>query len=176
MMGTGASSGHLHRVAALLYRIENGFYVVIAVALAVAGAALFGDTIYQFVVEVRHGALDLKSSLLDVLDGLLLVFIVAELLHTVRAVIDEATLRPEPFLVVGIVAVIRRLIVISAEAPEFLGDPRFIDLMVEMGVLIGAALGLGTTIFLLRRRHGDVEAEVASRDEDAGSSPASETQ
>lgn len=154
-MGTEAPQGSLHRVATALYRVENTFYVVIAVALAVAGAALFGDTIYQFVVDVRQGSMDLKGSLLDGLDGLLLVFIVAELLHTVRAVIDEATLRPEPFLVVGIVAVIRRLIVISAEAPEFLGDPRFMDLMIEMGVLIGAALGLGTTIFLLGRQRGD---------------------
>ncbi len=159
--------GFLHRVATILHRVENGFYVVIAVALAIAGAALFGDTVYQFVTEVGAGPLSLKGHLLDVLDGLLLVFIVAELLHTVRAVIGEATLRPEPFLVVGIVAVIRRLIVISAEAPEFLGDPRFMDLMIEMGVLIGAALGLGTTIFLLGRRRGEADPGDLSPDRDA---------
>lgn len=158
----------LHRVATALYSVENAFYVVIAVALGIAGAALFGDTVYQFVVNVSDGSLDLKAALLDVLDGLLLVFIVAELLHTVRAVIDEATLRPEPFLVVGIVAVIRRLIVISAEAPEFLGEPEFTGLMIEMGVLVGAALGLGTTIFLLGRRR-DLHDEPAESDEDSPS-------
>lgn len=164
-MRTGTRPGFLHRVATVLYRVENGFYVVIAVALAIAGAALFGDTIYQFAAGLGEAPVELKGGLLDVLDGLLLVFIVAELLHTVRAVIDEARLRPEPFLVVGIVAVIRRLIVISAEAPEFLGDPRFIDLMIEMGVLIGAALGLGITIFLLRLRRADADERVVHGEE-----------
>lgn len=159
--------GLLSRVAAALHRVEDGFYVIIAVALGVAGAALFAETIYQFVVVVRQTPEDLKGGLLDVLDGLLLVFIVAELLHTVRAVIDEATLRTEPFLVVGIVAVIRRLIVISAEAPDFLGDPRFADLMVEMALLIGAALGLGTTIFLLGLRRGESDLGTLSAGHDA---------
>lgn len=161
-MSAEAPTDFLHRVATALHRVENGFYVVIAVALAIAGAALFVDTIYQFVVSIGEAPRELKGALLGVLDGLLLVFIVAELLHTVRAVIGESTLRPEPFLVVGIVAVIRRLIVISAEAPEFLGDPRFMDLMVEMGVLIGAALGLGTTIFLLGRRRDPADEDAAN--------------
>lgn len=174
-MSADTSPDFLHRVATTLHRVENGFYVVIAVALAIAGAALFVDTVYQFVVDIGQGSHDLKGALLDVLDGLLLVFIVAELLHTVRAVIGEATLRPEPFLVVGIVAVIRRLIVISAEAPEFLGDPRFIDLMVEMGVLVGAALGLGTTIFLLGRRRGSDGEPGANPDQDAVSGETPQT-
>lgn len=161
-MSAEAPTDLLHRVATALHRVENGFYVVIAVALAIAGAALFVDTIYQFVVNIAQAPHELKAALLDVLDGLLLVFIVAELLHTVRAVIGESILRPEPFLVVGIVAVIRRLIVISAEAPEFLGDPRFMDLMIEMGVLVGAALGLGTTVFLLGRRRGQADEDAVS--------------
>ncbi|MBA2529011.1 MAG: phosphate-starvation-inducible PsiE family protein [Euzebyales bacterium] len=135
-------------MAAALHHVENGFYVMVAVALAFAGAALFANALYGFAVGVGHDPL--KADILEVLDGLLLVFIVSELLHTVRTVIDEKTLRPEPFLIVGIVAVIRRLIVISAEAADFVGDPRFTDLMIEMGVLVGAALGLGVTIFLLR--------------------------
>lgn len=145
--------GPLARVAAALQHVENGFYVLVAVALAFAGAALFVNAIYQFAVGI--GEHPLKTGILDVLDGLLLVFIVSELLHTVRTVIDDRTLRSEPFLIVGIVAVIRRLIVISAEAADFVGDPRFTDLMIEMGVLVGAALGLGVTIFLLR--HGPSE-------------------
>ena len=147
-MTPSSAPGPLGRVAAALHHVENGFYVMVAVALAFAGAALFVNAIYQFGVGL--GQQSLKADILDVLDGLLLVFIVSELLHTVRTVIDAKTLRPEPFLIVGIVAVIRRLIVISAEAADFVGDPRFTDLMIEMGVLVGAAVGLGLTVFLLR--------------------------
>jgi uncharacterized membrane protein (DUF373 family) len=88
--------------------------------------------------------------ILGLLDGLILVFIVAELLHTLRAVIAEGVLTTEPFLVVGIVAIIRRLIVISAEASGVVGEKNFHDLMLEMGVLVGAVLALGLVIYLLR--------------------------
>ena len=54
---------------------------------------------------------------------------------------------------------IRRLIVISAEAADFVGDPRFADLMIEMGVLVGGALGLVATIFLLRLGGGEPVSE-----------------
>jgi hypothetical protein len=65
-------------------------------------------------------------------------------------VISDGVLTTEPFLVVGIVAVIRRLIVISAEASGVVGHDEFGDLMLEMGVLVGAVLVLGLVIYLLR--------------------------
>jgi uncharacterized membrane protein (DUF373 family) len=128
--------------------LEHGFYIAIAIALALAGAALFAYVIYTFVTSIGDGSF--VQQILMLLDGLLLVFIVAELLHTVRAVIDENVLITEPFLIVGIVALIRRLIVISAEARDFIGGPSFGDLMLEMGILIGGIFGLGGAIFLLR--------------------------
>ena len=128
--------------------VERGFYIAVAGALAIAGALLFGHVVYRLFSELGN---DLSAAVLDFLDGLLLVFIVTELLHTVRAVIDEDVLKLEPFLVVGVVAGIRRLIVITAEAQEQVGKPDFGDLMVEMGVLIAAMVILGLTIFLVRR-------------------------
>jgi uncharacterized membrane protein (DUF373 family) len=128
--------------------LEHGFYIAIAVALAAAGAALFAYVLYDFIRTITDASF--VQQILRLLDGLLLVFIVAELLHTVRAVIDENVLITEPFLIVGIVALIRRLIVISAEARDFIGGPSFGDLMLEMGILIGGILGLGAAIFLLR--------------------------
>jgi uncharacterized membrane protein (DUF373 family) len=128
--------------------LEHVFYIAIAVALAAAGAGLFVYVLYDFIRTITDASF--VKQILRLLDGLLLVFIVAELLHTVRAVIDENVLITEPFLIVGIVALIRRLIVISAEARDFIGEPSFGDLMLEMGILIGGILGLGAAIFLLR--------------------------
>ncbi|MDP9419574.1 MAG: phosphate-starvation-inducible PsiE family protein [Actinomycetota bacterium] len=114
-----------------------------------AGLALFVHSIYRFAAEASEGPF--VPHVLELLDGLLLVFIVAELLHTVRALFDRNVLATEPFLIIGIVAAIRRLLVISAEAPDFLGEARFRDLMLEMGILIAAVLALGLTIMLMRR-------------------------
>ncbi len=136
------------RVARAFRGIEQTLYMVVALALGLSGAALFGYTIARFVADL--GQVAFIKSLLGLLDGLLLVFIITELLHTVRAVIAENVLMTEPFLIVGIVAAIRRFIVISAEAQETVGRQRFDNLMLEMGLLVAAVLSLGLTIFLLR--------------------------
>ncbi len=102
--------------------IEQVFYVLVATALAAAGAGLFVYVVYSFFTGL--GDSSFLTITLELLDGLLLVFITTELLHTVRAVIDESTLLTEPFLIVGMVAVIRRLILISAEAKELVARRR----------------------------------------------------
>lgn len=137
------------RSETLLRSVEEGFYLAVAGALALGGLALFVHSIFRFVVRATEGPF--VQHVLEFLDGLLLVFIVAELLHTVRALLHKNVLATEPFLIIGIVAAIRRLLVISAEAPDFLGEASFRDLMLEMGILIAAVLALGLTIVLLRR-------------------------
>lgn len=142
--------------------VEDVFYVAVAVSLALAGVMLFGYVIYDFATKLLDGG-DLTGLILEFLDGFLLVFIITELIHTIRAVIDEKVLVAEPFLIVGIVAAIRRLIVISAEAKEMVGTQEFVDAMTEVGLLTGAVLLLAGAIFLLRARRGVNRARRTSR-------------
>lgn len=128
--------------------LEDFFYVAIAGSLAIAGLILFGWVLYDFAVHITDSEITIQ--VLALLDGLLLVFIITELIHTIRAVIDEKILVSEPFLVVGIVAAIRRLVVVGAESKELLGKPEFSDAMLEIGLLTALVLVLGFTIFLLR--------------------------
>jgi uncharacterized membrane protein (DUF373 family) len=128
--------------------VEDALYVLVALALSLVGLALFGYVIYDFIKHLE--STKFTDNILTLLDGLLLVFIVTELIHTIRAVIDEKILVAEPFLVVGVVAAIRRLVVVGAEAKDLLGKPEFSDAMLEIGVLTGAILALGLTIFMLR--------------------------
>ncbi|MGH2749457.1 MAG: phosphate-starvation-inducible PsiE family protein [Actinomycetota bacterium] len=128
--------------------IEDGFYVAVAVALSLAGFVLFGFVVYDFASKIGEG--DLTAKILNLLDGLLLVFIITELIHTVRAVIDQKVLVAEPFLIVGIVAAIRRLVVVSAEAKDLVGTDDFGDAILEIGVLTGSVVFLAVAIFLLR--------------------------
>jgi uncharacterized membrane protein (DUF373 family) len=129
--------------------VEDGLYVAVALALALAGVGLFGYVVYDFVSHLTDGP-KFTTLILDLLDGLLLVFILTELIHTIRAVIDEKVLVSEPFLVVGVVAAIRRLVVVSAEAKDLFGKPTFGDAMLEIGVLTGVIVGLVLGIFMLR--------------------------
>jgi uncharacterized membrane protein (DUF373 family) len=152
--------------------VENLLYVAVALALVVTGAALFGWALFDLVRGLYRNN-PFKQSILDLLDALLLVFIVAELLHTVRGVIAKNVLIAEPFLVVGIVAAIRRIIVITAEAPEKIGRDDFVDLLWEMGVLTGAVMLFGVTIFVLRYAPGAEPATEPPADGESGDSPRS---
>jgi hypothetical protein len=129
---------------------EDCFYVAVAGALAIIGVVYFVYTIYDFIERVSGGG-NLPLLVIELLSGLLLVFIFTEIIHTIRAVIDEQILVAEPFLIVGIVAAIRRMVVLSAEASELLGKPQFTDAMLELAVLTAMVLLLGLTVFLLRR-------------------------
>jgi uncharacterized membrane protein (DUF373 family) len=137
------------RTARLFGFVEDGLYVAVAGALAITGIILFGYALYTFVSDLSKTTIDTLT--LDLLDDLLLVFIITEVIHTIRAVIDERVLLAEPFLIVGIVAAIRRLLVVTAEAKTLLGTPEFVDAMLEIGLLAATALSLTLAAFLLRR-------------------------
>lgn len=147
-----AQNAWRHRSADHFKEAEHLLYIVVGAALTVAGFVLFGKVVYDVVHDVTAGRRPLERSLLDAVNGFLLVFIFAELLHTVRALIAHDELRTEPFVVVAMVAAIRRFIVASALAAEDeVSDEVFSRLMVELGLLVTAVLVLGCTVWLLRR-------------------------
>lgn len=146
---TEPNSPTRERVQGAFGYVEDALYVAIALALTLCGVGLFGYVVYDFVTQLTDGP-KFTTLVLDLLDGLLLVFILTELIHTIRAVIDDKVLVSEPFLVVGVVAAIRRLVVVSAEAKDLFGKPDFADAMLELGVLTAVILGLTLGIFMLR--------------------------
>ena len=94
-----------------------------------------------------------SAPIVDVLDTLLLVFIVIELLSAVRRTLLERELIAEPFLVVGIIASIKEIVVLSVKAAESIGTgATFRDQMWEIAVLGVVVLLLGATAWLLRRK------------------------
>ncbi len=94
-----------------------------------------------------------EKPLLEVLDILLLVFIVVELLFAVRTTVEKRELVAEPFLLVGIIASIKEIVVLSVEAASVLGKgAEFDDRIVEIGLLGVLVVLLGLTSYLLRRK------------------------
>jgi uncharacterized membrane protein (DUF373 family) len=135
-------------IAALLGYGEFLIDAVVALALLAGGAILLGVVVYDFVRSLGQGPFAVV--VLELLSGLLLVFIFTELITTIRVVIARRRVVVEPFLIVGIVAAVRRLIVISAEAENLLGTAKFRDVMLEIAVLAGTVLLLGATVLVLR--------------------------
>jgi hypothetical protein len=85
----------------------------------------------------------IAAETLRVLDQLLVVLMLVEILHTVRISIRSHFLVTEPFLVLGLIAAIRRILVITLEAANltkvgaFAGEGAniFRATMVELGLL-----------------------------------------
>lgn len=89
-------------------------YSVLAILLlvtALATAAIAGKMLWDGLV---HRSVEFQ--ILQVLDELLVVLMLVEVLHTVRISIRSHILVTEPFLVIGLIASIRRMLVITLEA------------------------------------------------------------
>ena len=110
-----------------------------------------------------------QDPVLEVLDILLLVFIVVELLFAVRTTVEKRELIAEPFLLVGIIASIKEIVVLSVEAAGVLGQgAEFDDRIVEIGLLGVLVVLLGVTAYLLRRKEREPdEGEPAPERESA---------
>ena len=150
---------------ALLAITEDIIYVGIAVLLDVAALALLGSAAAD--LTELFGDASSGEVVLEVLDSLLLVFIVVELLFAVRVILGKREVIAEPFLVVGIIASIKEIVVLSVKAAEVVGKgDEFIHSMIEVGVLGVLVLVLAVAAILLRAK----EQKPAEGDENAGAS------
>lgn len=102
----------------------------------------------------------IASEALRVLDQLLIVLMLMEILLTVRISIrSRILLAGEPFLVVGLIASIRRILIISLQMASLTreatwsgeGASIFRASMLELGLLVVLVLVLVYSITLLRR-------------------------
>ena len=99
------------------------------------------------------------SSLVFTIDRLLFVLMVVEILHTVRVSFRSGELLCEPFLIVGLIASIRRVLVITLKSSQVnlpgKWTPESQELlnstMLELGVLGGLILVMVISNFTLRQ-------------------------
>lgn len=135
---------------------EDAVYWAIAVVLVAGSVALL---VAQFNTMLRLRSASASTVMLEILDGLLLIFIFVELLYAVRACLRSHEIVAEPFLIVGILAAIKEIVVLSVEAATLLEKgPEFSRAVVEIGVLGAVVLVLALAAFVLRARLGGGEA------------------
>ena len=130
---------------------ENLVYAAAGGLLVLSALVVLGTVGYHLATDLTKGA---EKAVTTALDGLLLVFIVLELLAGVRATMVERKLVAEPFLVVGIIASIKEIIVIALDAKTSSGvdDAEFQASMAEIGVLGVLVLLLAAAGYLVRRK------------------------
>jgi len=139
-----------------LYLLEAVLYVCVGILLSVAALAVLVDAC----VNLWRGIVQhtLPSYGLDVLDQLLVVLVLVEILHTVRISIRSREISIEPFLIVGLIASVRRVLVITMQAAKLTEEshgPSDADVfhrsMIELGLLGFLVLAFVFSIYFLRR-------------------------
>jgi uncharacterized membrane protein (DUF373 family) len=86
-----------------------------------------------------------------VLDRILLTLIVAELIYSLRLVMQTHVISAEPFLVIGLIATLRRILIVTADSERPEAGPHLTSLLIELGVLGLLVLGIAAAIFLVRK-------------------------
>jgi uncharacterized membrane protein (DUF373 family) len=134
--------------------VEDAIYWAIA-ALLVAGSVGLLVAQVNTLLGLRHSPA--RTVMLELLDGLLLIFIFVEVLYAVRISLRSHEIVAEPFLIVGILACIKEIVVQSVDAAKLLHDgPQFARAIVQTGVLGVLVLVLAGAAFVLRERRRDV--------------------
>src|ERR1019366_3588832 len=104
----------VRRVGTALAEIEEALYIIVGLLLLAAAVLVVVGTVSGLITSIRthQSAVNIGVVLLD---RILLTLIVAELLHTLRFVVLRGEIVVEPFLFVGLIAVVRRILIITAE-------------------------------------------------------------
>jgi uncharacterized membrane protein (DUF373 family) len=132
----------------VLDAFERVAYLAIALALSVPIVMLVFSAAMSMLEVSEVGVLQTS---LGVLDRVLLAFIFVELIDTVRVTVRErGILIAEPFLLVGLIAVVRRILLLTAEL-ERASAEEFRNMLIELGVMTGLVIVLTMALYFTRR-------------------------
>ena len=132
----------------ILNQAEKVVYYGAALALLVTVGMLFFSVGTTMLAIFEAGPLE---TALVILDRVLLIFIFVELLNTIEIIVREREIVAEPFLLIGLIAVVRRILLVTAEAEQTLGTDQFRYLLMELGVLTALVVSLTIALYFTRR-------------------------
>jgi uncharacterized membrane protein (DUF373 family) len=142
--------------------VEDIVYVGLGLLLTVAALTLLIGALKSSLLALwQHQFL---AQAINLLDQILLILLVIELLYTVQVSFREHGLLAEPFLVVALIAVIRRILVLTAELPTLSGasETVFHHAILELALLALMVLLLVSSLILLQRQSRKAAGEQNS--------------
>lgn len=151
-MAKPAAADVRDRISNVFTRIEDITYIGLGVLLAAGALILLGAAAWFLYNSIFSG--EIRELMVDLLDQILLILMVLEILYTVQVSFREHVLSPEPFLVVGLIAAMRRILIITAEfsKPAEVLEAAFRNAMMELGLLTVLILSLVLSLYFLKRQ------------------------
>ena len=136
--------------------LERGLYVLLILSLVLATLFIFYEIFvsWPYYLKTEEGPI---SFVFFVLDRSLLALMLLEILHTIKISLEgPIKIAIEPFLMIGIIASVRRILIISVEIAHpptgcEVTPQIFKQYMIESGLLVILILSFVAGIILLRR-------------------------
>jgi hypothetical protein len=130
--------------------VEDVVYAGLGLLLAGSAITLLVIALIDFGQSVVAG----KARSIELLEKVLLILLVVELLYTVQVSFRKHALVPEPFLLIGLISAIRRVLVLTAEYGELRekADRDAQNFFVELAVLTVLILTLAIALAILQKR------------------------
>jgi len=121
--------------AKYLNNAESAVLILIGIVLVVLAVLLLGSGAIAMIDAVRENKIGHEA--IEILNSVLLVMMTMEIVYTVAISLQSHTLVAEPFLIIGSIAAIRRMLVITATS-------------IELGLLAATVIALAVAIWILR--------------------------
>ncbi len=123
-------------------------FVIVSFLLISSGLLIYDEIALLF--QHRPNLTAIKI-IIELISKTLLLLMIIEILSTVKISITQHILSCQPFLVIGMIAAVRRLLVISVEI-AYVHD-MFYYYIIEMGILISLVLIFVFSLTLLRKNN-----------------------
>ena len=151
------------RVVQALSLVEDIIYSCLGIMLAIYAFTLLVRGFNDFLHIVAGPAR--SAQFVDLLDQVLLVLLVVELLYTVQISFREHGLVTEPFLVVALISVIRRVLVLTAQLPELAqaSEEGFRHSLMELGLLTLMIVVLVASLIVMQRQVKRITERTGSK-------------
>ena len=139
------------RAAKSLGTSESMVLVLIGVSLVMVAVLLLYSGMHDLYEAAQQGPSVIEHKAVEILNTVLLVMMTMEIVYTVAISLESHTLNAEPFLTIGIIAAIRRMLVITATSTEQeTHADLFFNTLVELGLLASMVVALAGAIWILR--------------------------
>ena len=139
------------RAASLFSTLESVLLALIGVALVAVAVLLLYSSMHDLNEAVHRGPSEIESKAIIILNTVLLVMMTIEIVYTVAISLKSHTLDAEPFLIIGVIAGIRRMLVITATSAQLEAQSgQFHNMLVELGLLAATVVALAVAISILR--------------------------
>src|ERR1700688_2077143 len=156
----------------LFLHVELVVYVALGILLSVTALLSLGSAALLLLEGIRDWSS--TGPIFLIVDRLMFVLMLIEILHTVRGSVRSGELTPEPFLIVGLIASIRNVLVITLKSSgvtseghgSIEGEVLLRSSIVELGVLGALIFIFVFSIYLLRRGHALRAANARQADQD----------